>query len=128
MAWFGLAKLALSAGSKIYANRQETKMAMSDAQLMHASKMASGEEAYQGKLLESRQSDWKDEAVLIILSTPIAILAWAVVSDDPTAMNKVKLFFEMFSELPKWFTNLWILVVASIYGIKGTQIFKGGKK
>jgi hypothetical protein len=43
-------------------------------------------------------------------------------------MDKVKLFFEMFSELPKWFTNLWILVVASIYGIKGTQIFKGGKK
>ena len=128
MAWFGLAKLALSAGSKIYANRQKTKMAMSDAQLMHASKMASGEEAYQGKLLESRQSDWKDEAVLVILSLPIAILAWAVVSDDPTAMDKVKLFFEMFSELPKWFTNLWILVVASIYGIKGTQIFKGGKK
>jgi len=128
MAWFGLAKLALSAGSKIYANRQKTKMAMSDAQLMHASKMASGEEAYQGKLLESRQSDWKDEAVLVILSLPIAILAWAVVSDDPTAMDKVKLFFEMFSELPKWFTNLWILVVASIYGIKGTQIFKGTKK
>jgi len=128
MAWFGLAKLALSAGSKIYANRQKTKMAMSDAQLMHAEKMARGDEAYQGKLLESRQSDWKDEAVLIILSTPIAILAWAVVSDDPTAMDKVKLFFEMFSELPKWFTNLWILVVASIYGIKGTQIFKGTKK
>jgi uncharacterized ion transporter superfamily protein YfcC len=128
MAWFGLAKLALSAGSKIYANRQKTKMAMSDAQLMHASRMASGEEAYQGKLLESRDSDWKDEAVLLILSLPIAILAWAVVSDDPTAMDKVKLFFEMFSELPKWFTNLWILVVASIYGIKGTQIFKGGKK
>ena len=128
MAWFSLAKIALQAGSKIYSNRQKTKMAMSDAQLMHASKMASGEEAYQGKLLESRQSDWKDEAVLIILSTPIAILAWAVVSDDPGAMDKVKLFFEMFSELPKWFTNLWILVVACIYGIKGTQIFKGGKK
>jgi uncharacterized ion transporter superfamily protein YfcC len=128
MAWFSLAKIALQAGSKIYSNRQKTKMAMSDAQLMHAEKMARGEETYQGKLLESRQSDWKDEAVLIILSTPIAILAWAVVSDDPGAMDKVKLFFEMFSELPKWFTNLWILVVASIYGIKGTQIFKGGKK
>ena len=126
MAWFSLAKIALQAGSKIYSNRQKTKMAMSDAQLMHASKMASGEEAYQGKLLESRQSDWKDEAVLLILSLPIAILAWAVVSDDPSAMDKVKLFFEMFSELPKWFTNLWILVVASIYGIKGTQIFRGG--
>tara|TARA_R110002012_G_scaffold4234_4_gene19472 strand:+ start:312 stop:443 length:132 start_codon:yes stop_codon:yes gene_type:complete len=43
--------------------------------MMHARKMAQGEEAYQGKLLESRNSDWKDEAVLIILSLPIAILA-----------------------------------------------------
>ena len=125
--WLSAIKLAVSAGSKIYANKQRTKMAMSDAQLMHASKMASGEEQYQGKLLESRNEDWKDEAVLIILSLPIAILAWAVVSDDPTAMDKVKLFFDMFATLPSWFTNLWILVVASIYGIKGTQIFKGKK-
>ena len=106
-----------------------TKMAMSDAQLMHAEKMARGEEAYQGKLLEARQSDWKDEFVLIILSAPIIVLAWAVLSDDPAAMEKVKLFFEYFSTLPSWFTNLWILVVASIFGIKGTQIFRnGGKK
>ena len=68
MAWFSLAKIALQAGAKIYSNRQKTKMAMSDAQLMHAEKMAKGEEAYQGKLLEARQSDWKDEFVLIILS------------------------------------------------------------
>ena len=54
--------------------------------------MARGEEAYQGKLLEARQSDWKDEAVLIILSLPVLVLAYAVISDDPTAMDKVKLF------------------------------------
>ena len=129
MAWFGLAKIALQAGTHIFKKRQETKMAMADAQHMHAQKMAQGQEAYQGKLLEARQSDWKDEAVLLILSAPIVVLAWAVVSDDPTAMDKVKLFFEYFSSLPSWFTNLWILIVASIYGIKGTQIFRnGGKK
>ena len=128
MAWFSLAKLALNAGTHIYKKRQETKMAMADAQHMHATKMAQGQEAYQGKLLEARQSDWKDEAVLIILSLPVLVLAWAVVSVDPTAMDKVKLFFDMFSQLPSWFTNLWILVVASIYGIKGTQIFRNGKK
>ena len=128
MAWFGLAKIALQAGTHIFKKRQETKMAMADAQHMHAQKMAQGQEAYQGKLLEARQSDWKDEAVLLILSAPIVVLAWAVVSDDPTAMDKVKLFFEYFSSLPSWFTNLWILVVASIYGIKGTQIFRNGAK
>ena len=124
--WLSAIKLALNAGTHIYKKKQETKMAMADAQHMHAARMASGEEQYQGKLLESRQSDWKDEAVLIILSMPIVVLAWAVISDDPTAMDKVKLFFDMFSQLPSWFTNLWILVVASIYGIKGTQIFRGG--
>ena len=129
MAWFGLAKIALQAGGKIYANRQRTKMAMSDAQLMHAQKMASGEESYQGKLLEARQNDWKDEIVLCILTLPIIILAWGVWTDDPAAMEKIKIFFEHFSALPKWFTNLWILVCASIFGIKGTQIFRnGGKK
>ena len=127
--WLSAIKLAVSAGSKIYANKQKAKMAMSEAQLLHAEKQARGEEQYQGKLLAARQSDWKDEAVLIILSAPIAVLAWSVISEDPEAMNKVKLFFEMFSQLPSWFTNLWILVVASIYGIKGTQIFRnGGKK
>ena len=130
MAWFGLAKIALQAGGKIYANRQRTKMAMSDAQLMHAQKMASGEETYQGKLLEARQNDYKDEIVLCILTLPIIILAWGVWTDDPAAMEKIKIFFDHFSALPKWFTNLWILVCASIFGIKGTQIFRnnGGKK
>jgi len=92
MAWFSLAKIALQAGSKIYSNRQRTKMAMSDAQLMHAERMARGE--------------------------------------DPAAMEKIDIFFEYFSNLPKWFTNLWILVVASVFGIKGTQVFRngGGKK
>ena len=127
--WFSAIKLAVSAGSKIYANKQKTKMAMSDAQLMHASRMAEGKEAYQGKLLEARQNDYKDEFVLVIISAPIIVLMWAVMSDDPAAMEKVKLFFEYFQSLPSWFTNLWILVVASIYGIKGTQIFRnGGKK
>ena len=128
MAWFGLAKIALQAGSKIYANRQRTKMAMSDAQLMHAEKMARGEESYQGKLLESRDSDFKDEIVLAILTLPIIVLAYGVWSNDPGAMEKINIFFDHFANLPKWFTNLWILVVASVFGIKGTQIFRGGKK
>ena len=128
MAWFSLAKMALQAGTQIYKKKQETKMMMADAQHLHAAKMARGESEYQGKLLEARQSDWKDEFVLVILTIPILVLAWAVLSDDPEAMEKVKLFFEYFSTLPSWFTNLWILVVASIFGIKGTQIFRNGKK
>ena len=124
--WFGLARMAISTGAKVYANKQKQKEAMSVAALLTAEKMARGETEYQGKLLEARQADFKDEFVLIILSAPILILAWAVFSDSPDALEKVKVFFEHFQELPTWFTSLWVLVVASIFGIKGTQVFRNG--
>lgn len=124
--WFGLAKMALQTGAKVYANRQRAKVAMSDAQVLHAERQARGEESYQGKLLEARQNDYKDEFVLIILSAPIIVLAWGVFSDDPAMMAKIELFFHHFGQLPIWFQTLWITVVASIFGIKGTQVFRNG--
>ena len=125
--WLSAIKLAVNAGSHIYKKKQETKMRMADAQAAHAEKMAKGELEYSGKLLEARQTDYKDEAILIILTLPILVLAYGVFSEDAEAMDKIKIFFEHFQSLPSWFTNLWILVVASVYGIKGTQIFKGKK-
>mgnify|MGYP003148766258 FL=1 len=126
--WFNLLGMAMKTGAKVYANKQKQKEAMSTAALLTAEKMARGETEYQGKLLEARQSDWKDEFVLVIISAPIIVLMWAVISDDPQAMDKVELFFEYFATLPTWFTTLWILVVGSIFGIKGTQIWRNGKK
>ena len=128
--WFGALKLALNAGTHIYKKKKETQMLMADAQAQHASKMAKGELEFSGKLLEARQNDYKDEVVLAILTLPIIVLAYGVWSDDPQAMDKIMVFFEHFQALPKWFTNLWVLVCASIFGIKGTQIFRnnGGKK
>ena len=124
--WFNLLGMAMKTGAKVYANKQRQKEAMSQAALLTAEKMARGETEYQGKLLEARQSDFKDEFVLVIISAPIIVLMWAVISDDPQAMDKVELFFEYFATLPTWFTTLWILVVGSIFGIKGTQIWRNG--
>ena len=125
--WLSAIKLAVNAGSHIYKKKQETKMLMADAQMNHAQKMSKGDIEYSGKLLEARQADYKDEAILIILTLPILVLAYGVFSDDPAASAKIQEFFQQFQQLPSWFTNLWILVVASVYGIKGTQIFKGKK-
>ena len=108
--WLSALKLGMNAATHIYKKRQETKMRMADAQYLHAEKMAKGEEAYQGKLLEARQNDYKDEVVLFILTLPILVLAYGVFSDDQQAMDKINLFFEHFQALPTWFTNLWILL------------------
>ena len=120
--WLSAVKLAFQAGSHIYKNRQKTKMLMADAQMHHAEKMAKGEAEYQGKLLEARQSDWKDEFILILLSVPIVMLGFAVWSDDPTHMEKMQLFFKYFSELPFWYQTIFVGVIASVYGLKATDL------
>ena len=92
--WLSAIKLAVNAGSHIYKKKKETQMRMADAQMLHAEKMAKGELEYSGKLLEARQSDWKDEFVLIVLTLPILVIAYGVFSDDPGASAKIKEFFE----------------------------------
>ncbi len=39
--WLGLAKMALQTGAKVYANKQRTKQAMSDAALFDCRKTSS---------------------------------------------------------------------------------------
>ena len=121
---FSAIKLVTQVGGHIFKNRQRTKMLMSDAQLKHAEKMSSGQLEYSGKLLEARQSDWKDEFILILLSLPILMLGWAVYSDDPSAMDKMKLFFDYFSDLPFWYQTIFVGVIASVYGLKATALIK----
>ena len=122
--WLQALSLASKAATHIYKNKQETKMLMSDAEKRHALAMANGEKEHQGKLLTSRDSDWKDEFILILLSAPIVLLAWAVFSDDPAAMEKMKLFFEYFAQLPFWYQTIFVGVIASVYGLKATDLIK----
>ena len=122
--WLGAIKLALNAGTHIYKKKQETKMLMADAQAQHAAKMARGDLEYSGKLLEARQSDWKDEFILILLSLPIVMLAFSVWSDNPEHMVKMNLFFEHFGNLPYWYQWVFVGVIGSVYGLKAGSLIK----
>ena len=62
--WLSAIKLAVSAGSKIYANKQKTKMAMSEAQLMHATKMAQGQERLDLDKMKAMMNQENQEAKL----------------------------------------------------------------
>jgi hypothetical protein len=108
--WLSAIKLAVSAGSHVYKKKQETKMMMADAAAKTAQRMATGELEYSGKLLESRNSDWKDEFILILLSVPIVMLGWSVWSDNP---------------VPLWYQTIFVGVIASVYGLKATHLIKG---
>jgi uncharacterized ion transporter superfamily protein YfcC len=122
--WLNLLSLGIKTGAKIYQNKQRTKQLMSDAQMLHAEKMAKGELEYKAKIIESNDQGWKDEFVLVLVSTPIIVLVYSIFSDDPDLKTKIDLFFAYFKELPMWYQILFVSVVGAIYGIKGTELIK----
>ena len=118
----------LKTGASVFANRQKAKILMSDAELLHAQKMANGEVEYQAAVRQSNDKGWKDEFVLILVSLPVLLLVWSVFSDDPLIKEKIDIFFEQFAALPMWYQMLFVGVVGSIYGLKGVDIFKNNQK
>ena len=122
--WLNLLSLGVKTGAKIYQNKQRTKQLMSDAQMLHAEKMAKGELEYKAKVIESNDNGWKDEFVLVLVSLPILLLGWSVFSDDPTIRDRIDLFFEYFKNLPYWYQAIFIGVVSAIYGLKGADIMR----
>jgi len=128
MIWFNLLPTLFKTGAEIYKNKQATKIAISQAELEHAEKMKRGEIEYSGKIFENQNKDWKDEFVLLTISSPLFILAYAVFTDDKEMEKKLDLYFEKLQAMPWWITGLWISVVAAIYGLKATDIIKTNQK
>ena len=112
--WLNLLSLGIKTGAKIYQNKQRTKQLMSDAQMLNAEKMAKGELEYKAKIIESNDQGWKDEFVLVLISTPIIVLVYSIFSDDPDLKTKIDLFFAYFKELPMWYQILFVSVVGAI--------------
>ena len=125
--WLKLLSMGAKTATHIYQNKQQTKRLMSDAQRVHAERMAKGELEYKAKVIESNDNGWKDEFVLVLVSLPILLLGWSVFSDDPEIRTKLDLFFEYFKNLPYWYQGLFLGICGSIYGLRGIDLLKGKK-
>ena len=114
-------------GMDIVKNRNQSKRLESVAEFRHMEKMANGEVEYQKAVMTNNNQGWKDEFVLILVSSPVMLLIWSIFSDDPKIMEKVEKFFQQFNNMPFWYQALFIGVVSAIYGLKGADIMKGRK-
>ena len=126
---WGLLGQGLKAGLAIYKNKKQAEIAMSEAAIVHAEKMKKGEIEYQGKALDAQKSDWKDEFILLTLSSPLFLLAYSVFAEDEEIGKKLDLYFDKLQGMPWWIISLWVAVVGAVYGIKATELKQlGGKK
>jgi hypothetical protein len=119
---------ALKTGAEIYKNKKKSEIIMSEARIVHAEKMKRGEIEYSGQIAQNQKGDWKDEFVLLVLTSPLAILFYSVFAEDEEIQAKLDLYFMKLQEMPWWIVSLWVSVVAAIYGIKATDLIKTGGK
>ena len=116
--------MGIKTGAHLYENKQKTKQLMSDAERLHAQKLANGELEYKKEIIKSNDQGIKDEIVLVIVLLPVCILGYSVFSDDPAIAQKIELFFEYFSNLPYFYQFIFVSVICAIYGIKATDVIK----
>ena len=116
--------MGIKTAAKLYSDKQKTKEALSEARLLHAEKMKRGEIEYKGKVFEHQKGDWKDEFVLLTISSPLFLLAYSVFAEDEDIQAKIDLYFEKLQQMPWRMISLWVSVVAAIYGIKATELTK----
>ena len=116
--------MGVKTAAKLYQDKQKTKEALSGAKLLHAEKMRRGEIEFSGKVFEHQKGDWKDEFVLLTISSPLFLLAYSVFAEDEDIQAKIDLYFEKLQQMPWWMISLWVSVVAAIYGIKATELTK----
>lgn len=67
---------------------------------------------HEWELLSIRNSGWKDEWVLILLSIPL------VLSFIPRTQPYVSSGFEALNNTPQWYQWLTMIVFAAIYGVR----------
>jgi hypothetical protein len=124
---WGLLGQGLKAGLAIYKNKKQAEVAMSEAAIVHAEKMKRGEIEYSGHIAQKQKNDWKDEFVLLTISSPLFLLAYSVFAEDEKMQQKIDLYFEKLQQMPWWIVGLWVSVVAAIYGLKATDVINMNK-
>ena len=114
----GLVFSAVKTIGSVMQQRQETKKFEAMAERNHMYRMAQGEIEYQAQVRADNNNGWKDEFVLVIVSLPILVLAYAVFFGDDMMKEKLDLFFQYFNGLPQWYQWLLIGIFGAIYGLK----------
>jgi hypothetical protein len=97
---WGLFGSGIKAGLEIYKNKKAADVAMSEAKLLHIEKMKRGEIEFSGKIADNQKNDWKDEFVLLTISSPLFLLAYSVFAEDEKMQEKMDMYFKNYKKCP----------------------------
>ena len=105
-------------------NKAEEKQAKHKAKLT----MIKNDADWEAKMADASAHSWKDEFWTIVLATPVFMVGYSIVVNDPAVIDRVKEGFIALSGLPEWYQYLLFIAISSSFGIKGVSKLMSLKK
>lgn len=105
-------------------NKAEEKQAKHKAKM----KVIKTDGEWEAKMADASSHSWKDEFWTIVLATPVFMVGYSIVVNDPAVIDRVKEGFIALSGLPEWYQYLLFIAISSSFGIKGVSKLMSLKK
>jgi hypothetical protein len=76
---------------------------------------------WESKMAEASASSWKDEYLVILLTSPVVAIMYGAMTDSPEIIDRVKHGLETLELLPDWLSYLLYVAVTASFGVKGAD-------
>ena len=98
-------------------NKAEEKQAKHQAKM----NVIQNDANWESKMAEASASSWKDEYLVILLTSPVVAIMYGAMTDSPEIINRVKHGLETLELLPDWLSYLLYVAVTASFGVKGAD-------
>lgn len=83
---------------------------------------------WEDKMASATEKSWKDEWFSLLLSLPLIGVAYSVIIDDPSIIQRVNEGFAALNTLPEWYQYLLFIAVSASFGLKSADKIMNMKK
>jgi len=113
----GVAKTYIERKTQIDAAKHEARL----TELKIQSDVEGYKAQWEAKAADGMSSSWKDEYLIIVLTTPVWAVIYAVAFNQPELLDRVEHAMHALGMLPDWFQYLLYAGVLSSFGLKGVD-------
>ena len=98
-------------------NRAEVKQAKHQAKM----NVIQNDANWESKMADASASSYKDEYLILLLTSPVIAIMYGAVTDSPEIIERVRYGLETLELLPDWFTYMLGIGVTASFGVKGAD-------
>ena len=114
-----ISPIAEIAGSWVKGKVEEQKV----KQEVKLEKLRTGAD-WEARMADATASSWKDEYLILVLTSPLWFIGYGVAVDNPEIIDRVQKAFATLADLPEYYQFLLYAAVLASFGLKVKDMIK----